>query len=66
MSDDTHFLVGKTPKGETVLRVGDSIATTLTMGQIQTVDLIRLLASTLDDDKWKFSIRIDPKGESNE
>lgn len=61
MSDDVHFLVGKTPNGETVLRVGDSIATTLTMGQIQTVDLIRLLASTLDDDQWKFNIRIEPE-----
>ena len=61
MSDDIHFLVGKTPNGETVLRIGDSIATTLTMGQIQTVDLIRLLASTLDDDQWKFNIRIEPE-----
>ena len=65
MSDDIHFLVGKTPNGQTVLRVGDSIATTLTMGQIQTVDLIRLLASTLDDDQWKFSIRIEPKETTN-
>ena len=65
MSDDIHFLVGKTPEGQTVLRVGDSIATTLTMGQIQTVDLIRLLASTLDDDQWKFSIRIEPKETTN-
>jgi hypothetical protein len=61
MSDDIHFLVGKSPDGQTILRVGDSIATTLTMGQIQTVDLIRLLASTLDDDKWTFGIRIEPK-----
>jgi hypothetical protein len=61
MKDDMYFLVGKTPEGQTVLRVGDSVSTTLTMGQIQTVDLIRLLASTLDDDMWKFSIRIDPK-----
>ena len=65
MSDDIHFLVGKSPNGQTVLRVGDSIATTLTMGQIQTVDLIRLLASTLDDDQWKFSIRIEPKETTN-
>ena len=59
MSEDIHFLVGKTSNGETILRVGDSIATTLTMDQTQTVDLIRLLASTLDDDQWKFSIRTD-------
>ena len=65
MSDDTHFLVGKTDE-KTILRIGDSIATTLIMNQKSTADLIRLLASTLDDDKWKFSIRIDPKGESNE
>jgi hypothetical protein len=64
--NDVHFLVGKTPNGETVLRVGDSVSTTLTMGQNSTVDLIKLLASTLDDDKWKFNIKIDPKGESNE
>jgi hypothetical protein len=61
MSDDVHFLVGKTPEGQTILRVGDSIATTLTIDQQSTVDLIRLLASTLDDDQSKFSIRIDPK-----
>ena len=66
MSEQAHFLVGKTPEGQTVLRIGDSMATTLTMGQISTVDLIRLLASTLDDDIWKFSIKIEPKGESNE
>ena len=65
MSDDTHFLVGKTDE-KTILRIGDSIATTLIMNQKSTADLIRLLASTLDDDKWKFSIRIDPKNESNE
>jgi hypothetical protein len=64
--NDVHFLVGKSPEGQTVLRIGDSVSTTLTMGQKSTVDLIKLLASTLDDDKWKFSIRIDPKGESNE
>ena len=63
MSDDVHFLVGKTPNGETVLRVGGSVYTTLTMGQTQTVDLIRLLASTLDDDKWTFGIKIEPKDE---
>ena len=61
MSDDVHFLVGKTPEGQTVLRVGGSVYTTLTMSQLSTVDLIRLLASTLDDDQSKFSIRIDPK-----
>lgn len=61
MSDDVHFLVGKTPAGETVLRVGGSVYTTLTIDQQSTVDLIRLLASTLDDDQSKFSIRIDPK-----
>lgn len=61
MNDEPHFLVGKTPKGETVLRIGDSVATTLTMGQISTVDLIRLLASTLDDDLWSFDIKILPK-----
>jgi len=65
MSDDVHFLVGKTAEGQTVLRVGDSIATTLTIGQMQTVDLIRLLASTLDDDKWTFGIRIEPKETTN-
>jgi len=61
MSDDVHFLVGKSPNGETVLQVGGSVYTSLTMGQTQTVDLIRLLASTLDDDQWKFNIRTDPK-----
>ena len=66
MNEEPYFLVGKTPEGQTVLRIGDSMATTLTMGQISTVDLIRLLASTLDDDIWKFSIKIEPKGESNE
>ena len=66
MNDEVYFLVGKSPEGQTVLRIGDSVSTTLTMGQKSTVDLIRLLASTLDDDKWKFSIKIDPKGESNE
>ena len=65
MSDDVHFLVGKTPEGHTILRVGDQIATTLTIDQQSTVDLIRLLASTLDDDKWKFGIRIDPKETTN-
>ena len=64
--NDVHFLVGKSPEGQTVLRIGDSVSTTLTMGQKSTVDLIRLLASTLDDDKWKFNIKIDPKDESNE
>ena len=66
MNEEPYFLVGKTPEGQTVLRIGDSMATTLTMGQISTVDLIRLLASTLDDDKWKFSIRIDPKVKDDE
>jgi hypothetical protein len=66
MNDEVYFLVGKSPEGQTVLRIGDSVSTTLTMGQKSTVDLIRLLASTLDDDKWKFSIKIDPKDESNE
>jgi hypothetical protein len=61
MSEDVHFLVGKTPEGQTILRVGDSIATTLTIDQQSTVDLIRLLASTLDDDQSKFSITIEPK-----
>ena len=66
MNEEPYFLVGKTPEGQTVLRIGDSMATTLTMGQISTVDLIRLLASTLDDDMWKFSIRIEPKVKDNE
>ena len=61
MSEEPYFLVGKTPEGQTVLRIGDSMATTLTMGQISTVDLIRLLASTLDDDLWSFDIKIVPK-----
>ena len=61
MSDDVHFLVGKTPDGETVLQVGGSVYMALTMSQQSTVDLIRLLASTLDDDKWTFGIRIEPK-----
>jgi len=66
MNDDVHFLVGKTPEGQTVLRIGDSVATTLTMGQISTVDLIRLLVATLDDDKWSFVIKIEPKVKPNE
>jgi hypothetical protein len=61
MSDDVHFLVGRSPKGETVLQVGGSVYTSLTMSQQSTVDLIRLLASTLDDDKWTFGIKIEPK-----
>jgi len=61
MSDDVHFLVGKTPEGRTVLRIGDSVSTTLTMGQGSTVDLIRLLVATLDDDKWAFTVQIEPK-----
>jgi len=64
--DDVHFLVGKSPEGQTVLRIGDSVSTTLTMSQKSTVDLIKLLASTLDDDKWAFNVRIDPKVEDNE
>jgi hypothetical protein len=61
MSDDVHFLVGKSPNGETVLQVGGSVYTSLMMSQQSTVDLIRLLASTLDDDKWTFGIKIEPK-----
>jgi hypothetical protein len=66
MSDDVHFLVGKSPEGHTILRVGDSVSTTLTMDQKSTVDLIRLLVSTLDEDKWKFAVNIQPKDKDNE
>jgi hypothetical protein len=64
--DDVHFLVGKSPEGYTILRVGDSVSTTLTMDQKSTVDLIKLLVSTLDEDKWKFAVNIQPKDKDNE
>jgi hypothetical protein len=66
MSDDVHFLVGKSPEGHTILRVGDSVSTTLTMDQKSTVDLIKLLVSTLDEDKCKFAVNIQPKDKDNE
>ena len=62
MKDEVYFLVGKSPEGQTVLRIGDSVSTTLTMGQKSTVDLITLLVATLDDDKWAFTVKIEPKG----
>ena len=45
----TYYTVGKTDDGSTVLRVGDSFTTTLTMEEDAVVSLIKLLAATLDN-----------------
>lgn len=46
-NDSTGYQVGVTNDGRTTLRVGDATAITLTMNEVATRQLIRLLEATL-------------------
>ena len=44
-----HYTVGKDEEGSTVLKVGTDFVSTLTMEENAVIQLIRLLAATLDN-----------------
>ena len=51
-SDENGYTVGKTPAGETVMKMtGDGITTTMTLTENGVRQLIRMLESTIDEEK---------------
>jgi hypothetical protein len=45
---ECHYTVGKDNEGATVLKVGSDFTSTMTMGESAVIQLIRLLAATLE------------------
>lgn len=46
---ECYYSVGRDDDGSTVLTIGDHVKTTLTMSENATLQLIRLLAATLEN-----------------